>query len=90
MVNRLILNLVQGADNREDTEFRTRTGLEPPSFAAGSFLGDIGGPVRTLPDDMDDELYDGDESDTDGISEIEDVPNPEIGGDGEAIPSGTD
>ena len=51
IVNRLILNLIQGADHREDSDFRTVTGLEPPTFATGSFLGNIGGPLRTLPDD---------------------------------------
>ena len=75
MVNRLILNLVQGADHREDSEFRTRTGLEPPGFASGPFLGDIGGPVRTLPDDVDDDIYEGYEANSNGISGMEDVPN---------------
>ena len=66
MVNRLILNLVQGADQREDSEFRTRTGLEPPKFATGSFLGSIGGPLRTLPEDMGDELFEDEEVGTGG------------------------
>ena len=78
IVNRLILNLVQGADNREDTELRTQTGLEPPVFATGPFLGDIGGPLRTLPDNMDDELYEGDEVDNDSDSTV--LPNDEITG----------
>ena len=51
MVNRLALNLIQGADQREDSVFRTRTGMEPPAFATGSFLGNIGGPLRTVSDD---------------------------------------
>ena len=59
--NRLILNLIHGANAREDSEFRTRTGLEPPTFATGPYLGNIGGPVRTLPDDFDDELEQGDD-----------------------------
>ena len=52
ILDRLILNLIQGADQREDEEFRTRTGLEPPAFATGSFLGNIGGPLRTLSNNM--------------------------------------
>ena len=59
MTNRLVLNLIHGADTREDSHFRTQTGLEPPTFAAGPYLGNIGGPVRTLPDDFDDELVEG-------------------------------
>ena len=62
MTNRLALNLIQGASAsasaREDSEFRTRTGLEPPTFAAGPYLGNIGGPVRTLPHDFDDDFVD--------------------------------
>lgn len=45
MVNRLVLNLIRTANANEDSEFRTRTGLEPPTFAAGPFLGSIGGPL---------------------------------------------
>ena len=61
IVNRLILNLIRGADDRagSDFEFQTRTGLEPPAFASGSFLGNIGGPVRTFPEDFDDDLIGG-------------------------------
>ena len=58
MVNRLVLNLKHGANAREDSEFRTRTGLEPPAFASGPFLGSIGGPVRTMPDDFDNDFKD--------------------------------
>lgn len=53
IVNRLILNLNHGANAREDSEFRTRTGLEPPAFVLGPVLGNIGGSVRTFPDDLD-------------------------------------
>lgn len=56
MVNRLVLNLSDAVSAREDSEFRTRTGLEPPTFAAGPVLGNIGGSLRTFPDDLDDEL----------------------------------
>ena len=72
MTNRLILNLIHGANAREDSEFRTQTGVEPPTFAAGPYLGNIGGPVRTLPDDFDDELVeDGDGAIQTGQLEIE-------------------
>lgn len=58
--NRLVLNLIQGVDAREGSVYRSRTGLEPPTFAAGPYLGNIGGPVRNLLDDSDDrELVDG-------------------------------
>ena len=62
MLNRLILNLIQGANQREDSEFRTRTGLEPPMFAAGPILGNIGGPFRAFPDDMDSDEVDAENS----------------------------
>ena len=55
------MNLIHGANAREDSEFRSRTGLEPPTFATGPYLGNIGGPVRTLPDEFDDELEQGDD-----------------------------
>ena len=58
--NRLILNLIHGANAQEDSEFRTRTGLEPPTFATGPYLGNIGGPVRSFLDDFDDDFVDGD------------------------------
>ena len=54
LVNRLVLNLCHAANTDEDSEFRSRTGLEPPNFASGPILGNIGGPVRTLSDDLDD------------------------------------
>ena len=59
LVNRLVLNLNHAANAREDSdsELRTRTNLEPPTFAAGPFLGNIGGRVRSLSDEFyDDEL----------------------------------
>ena len=56
LVNRLVLSLSDAANPQEDTEFRSRTGLEPPTFAAGPFLGNIGGPVRTIEDDLDDDI----------------------------------
>ena len=49
-----MLNLTQAADTREDFEFRSRTGLEPPIFATSSVLGNIGEPLRTIPDDFED------------------------------------
>ena len=66
MINRLILNLAQGADQRENSDFRTRTGFEAPAFAAGSFLGNIGGPVRTFPDNYGDEFEDDGSADSGG------------------------
>ena len=57
-----MLNLMQGAEQCEVSEHRTQTGFEPPMFAAGPFLGNIGGPICTFPDDMDDEYFDGDEA----------------------------
>ena len=62
MVNRLVLDLIQGADTRGDSEFRTRTGVEPPMFATGPFLGNIGGPLRTLSDDTDDDYLEEDDA----------------------------
>ena len=56
MVNRLILNLNHTADTREDLEFRSKTGLEPQNSATGSFLGNIGRPLRTRLDDPADEI----------------------------------
>ena len=58
LVNRLVLNLSHAVNTREDSEFRTRTNLEPPTFASGPFLGNIGGPVHTFADSP----YDGDEA----------------------------
>ena len=49
------MNLSHAADTSEESEFRSRTGIEPPTFAAGPVLGNIGGPLRTLPDDLDDD-----------------------------------
>ena len=69
MTNRLVLNLIHGANAREDSEFRTQTGLEPPTFATGPYLGNIGGPVRSLLDDFDEEngLPDADRRLTEGV-----------------------
>ena len=64
MVNRLILNLIQGADQSENSEFRTRSGQESPAFATGPYLSNIGGSVRTIFDNMDDELFEVDDVDT--------------------------
>lgn len=57
LVNRLVLNLSQTADAREDSEFRTRTGVEPPVFVVtNSLLGNIGRSIRTVPyDDLEGE-----------------------------------
>ena len=56
ITNRLVLNLIQGANAREESQIGTRTGLEPPVFVAGPYLGNIGGPVHTFADDYDDEV----------------------------------
>ena len=83
MINRLVLNLIHGANARDDSEFRTRTGLEPPTFATGPYLGNIGGPVRTLSDDFEDEFLDGDGGVSPGELENEPSGSPGIGdGDG--------
>lgn len=59
LINRLVLNLSHAANANDDSDFRTRTGLEPLSFASGPVLGNIGGPVRSFPDDdWDDEVPD--------------------------------
>ena len=59
MVNRLVLNLSHTANSREDFGFRTLPlsgieSLDSPAlmFASNSVLGNIGGPVRTIYDDM--------------------------------------
>lgn len=54
MANRLVLSLSHAANERKDSEFRTRTGFEPPVFASGPALGNIGGPIPTFLDDLDD------------------------------------
>lgn len=56
MLNRLVLNLSHAANSREDTEFRSRTGLDPPVFASNPILGNIGAPLRMLPDDFYDDI----------------------------------
>lgn len=63
IINRLVLSLchADAANTREDSEFRTRTGLEPPTFATGPILGKIGGAVRAFPDELNDEMLDGEE-----------------------------
>ena len=53
LVNRLVLNLAHTANGHENSELYTKTLLDPPVFATGSFLGNIGGPVRSFLDDMD-------------------------------------
>lgn len=45
----MILNLSYSANTREEDEFRSRTGLEPPTFALNSIIGNIGAPVNTIP-----------------------------------------
>ena len=57
MTNRLVLNLAQGASAYalDDSDLRTRTGFEFPSFATGSVLGNIGGPVGVYMDENEDE-----------------------------------
>lgn len=52
-VNRLVLSLSYSANAREDSEYRSRSGFEPPLFAANSVLGNIGGLVHSLPDSFD-------------------------------------
>ena len=46
---------------------RSRTGLEPPIFASGPILGNVGGPIRTLSDDFDEELQEVDGEEDLGI-----------------------
>lgn len=52
MTNRLILNLSHTANAGEESDFRSGTGLDSPVFALNSVLGNIGGTMRTLPDDL--------------------------------------
>ena len=47
-----MLNLCHTANAEEDSEFRSQTGLDPPMFVVDTILGDIGNPLRTLPDDL--------------------------------------
>ena len=56
MVNRLILNLSYTSNTRDNSEFGTRSGLEPPAFAVTS-IGNFGGYVSTLHDNWDDEVF---------------------------------
>ena len=67
ITNRLVLNLSKSANTREGSEFHTKTTLEPPIFAMGIPLGNIGGSVNTLPDDFYDE---GKESSAGGVEEF--------------------
>ena len=53
MTNRLVLNLSHTANAREDSEFRSQTGLEPPLFAVNPVLGNIGASIRTVRKDLD-------------------------------------
>ena len=63
-----MLNLSYSANSREDSEFRTRTNHVLPAFAVGPFLGNIGGPVRSLPDEFYDDEIDRDVvKDGDGV-----------------------
>ena len=63
-MNRLILNLTQTANVREESESLTRTGFEPPMFASNSILGNIGAPVDIYMDyPNDNALEDGNKND---------------------------
>ena len=53
LVNRLVLNLSYATNNREGTDIRTTTNFGPLTFAAGPFLGNVGGPVRSFSDTFD-------------------------------------
>lgn len=53
VVNRLILNLSHVANTRKDSESRTRSDFETLAFARNSMIGNIGAPVRTYLDDLD-------------------------------------
>ena len=57
MTNRLVLNLSQVANTREENDLqgRTRTDLDGLAFAQNSMLGNIGGPVYSHLDDLDDD-----------------------------------
>lgn len=57
-INRLVLNLNYTANIRDDWEYHSQTGLDPPTFASNSVLGNIGGLVRSAPDDFDEESID--------------------------------
>ena len=46
-VNRLVLDLSLAIGAQEDSDFFSRTGLDPPIFAMSSIIGNIGGPMRT-------------------------------------------
>ena len=52
-VNRLVLSLSYEGNTRDNLEYRLRSGLEPPTFASNSVLGNFGGLVRSLPDILD-------------------------------------
>lgn len=47
MTTRLVLNLVDAANLQDDSIYRSWTGIDPPQFATSSILGNIGAPVRT-------------------------------------------
>ena len=60
LINRMIFNLSYAANYREESMFRSQTGLEPPTFATNAVLGNIGAPLRTLTnDDQEDGLEPG-------------------------------
>ena len=61
LINRLALGFRHATNSREDSKLRTTTLRGPPTFAAGSFLGNIDGPIRSLPD----EFYDDDDVEED-------------------------
>ena len=70
LVCRLVLSLSHAANTRDDSEFTRKTNLEPPQFASGPFLGNIGGPVRSLPDRFyDEEIEDDVPADTNEIQD---------------------
>ena len=58
-----MLNLSYTASAREDSEFRNRTGLEPPKLASESVLDGFGNPLRTFPDELYEETVANEESD---------------------------
>ena len=47
-VNRLVLSLCHAANSQNDYTLRTRSEFEPPHFASGPILGNIGGIVHDV------------------------------------------
>ena len=72
IVNRLVLNLSHSANEREESESRSSTKIEAPVFASNSFLGNIGGTMRSIPNDVDDDLSETEDDDSFFEDEVQD------------------